>query len=127
MALPRPADTESLRRRFPRFSPPLMELLEACLQARRWAVWQCGRWCVSRRKGGASAGRRPAPSVQNHLPPPAQPDPAHRPSVTALLSLPYFTDAPTWLTPDFLLAQARHRGGGGGCRGAVGGAQAQAA
>ncbi|KAL4420927.1 hypothetical protein ABPG77_001410 [Micractinium sp. CCAP 211/92] len=32
MALPRPEDTDPLRRRFPHFSAPLMEMLEACLQ-----------------------------------------------------------------------------------------------
>ncbi|PRW60927.1 CMGC CDKL kinase [Chlorella sorokiniana] len=32
MALPRPAEVEPLRRRFPNFSPQLMEVLEACLQ-----------------------------------------------------------------------------------------------
>lgn len=34
MALPRPAEVEPLRRRFPHFSPQLMEVLEACLQVR---------------------------------------------------------------------------------------------
>ncbi len=32
MALPQPSQVEPLRRRFPRFSPQLMEVLEACLQ-----------------------------------------------------------------------------------------------
>lgn len=45
MALPRPEDTEPLRRRFPHFSPQLMEMLEACLQVggsvRSQSVKQC--------------------------------------------------------------------------------------
>lgn len=36
MALPRPSEVEPLRRRFPHFSPQLMEVLEACLQV--WVI-----------------------------------------------------------------------------------------
>jgi hypothetical protein len=34
MAVPRPGEVEPLRRRFPHFHGPLMEMLEACLQVR---------------------------------------------------------------------------------------------
>lgn len=42
MALPRPSEVEPLRRRFPHFSPQLMEVLEACLQVCHSAWWGAG-------------------------------------------------------------------------------------
>lgn len=57
MALPRPGETEPLRRRFPRFSQPLMEVLEACLQVRGlpWWLFGCGRRCGAKLHVGAAA------------------------------------------------------------------------
>ena len=39
MGLPREGDTAPLRRRFPHFPEPLMQMLEACLQVRRGWGW----------------------------------------------------------------------------------------
>ena len=38
MAVPRAGEVDPLRRRFPHFPPPLMEMLEACLQVRGWGA-----------------------------------------------------------------------------------------
>lgn len=122
MVLPRPKATEPLRRRFPHFSPALMEMLEACLQVCLSAsglppaTSECylAALCVGETAShGARHRDRGIPAAHEDamtaglpwVPAPLQVDPSCRPTATQLLSMPYFADAPSWLSPEFRLAQ----------------------